>query len=115
MTYQISRGAPSLSEIIERRSGDCNELSLLFVKLLKALGLNAEMVFGLVHVKADQWSYHAWARIKVKDQWYMVDPSHFKYEPHLAYIAFSNGDMTAQEQLAHLIGRINGKLLSWSK
>ena len=114
MTYRVSRGTPALAEIIERRFGDCNELSLLFVEMMKAIGVQSEMVFGLVHVKADQWSYHAWARVKKDGHWYEVDPSRFEDNPHLAYIAFSHGTIDAQDQLAHLIGRVNGKILSWS-
>ena len=76
--YQPFAGQPSIQGTLSRKAGDCNEMSQLFVALMKTFGIEAEMVFGLVHVSNQSWGYHAWARIKVDKQWIEIDPSRGK-------------------------------------
>ena len=115
LQFKVSRSYPNVESTLERGSGDCNELSLLFIEILRSLGFKAEMVFGIVHVKGQQWAYHAWSRLWVKHGWIYIDPSRYSYRLSAKYIAFAHGDLRQQSQLDHLVGHIRGRVLAWSK
>lgn len=65
-------GPPSAVEALERRIGDANEATVLYVALARAAGLPARAVAGLVYVN-DRFYYHAWPEVYLRD-WVGVDP-----------------------------------------
>ena len=115
LDYELQSGTPSIEVTLRRRSGDCNELSQIFVALMRSIGIEAEMVFGLIHQDGSRWAYHAWARVSDGKHWYEVDPSRGLAQLNTAYLSFSNGDLKQQVLLQRLMGHTAGKVLSWSK
>ena len=63
---------PSAVRVLEARAGDCNEVTVLFVALARAIGLPARPVAGLLW-RDGRFYYHAWAEVYLGD-WVAVDP-----------------------------------------
>jgi hypothetical protein len=67
------------SEVLRAGKGDCTEHALLFVALARAAGIPARGVHGLVYANYGEGGpglyWHAWAEVKVGDEWIQVDPT----------------------------------------
>lgn len=68
------------SRAIRERTGDCDELSDLFIALCRASGVPCRRVVGLFyHGREDgqkSFDWHAWAEVRLsKDVWVPFDPS----------------------------------------
>jgi len=65
-----------LSEVIDRRRGDCTEHAALFVTLARAAGIPAREVHGLLWVQElGAFGGHAWAEVALSGLWVPVDPT----------------------------------------
>ena len=59
--------------------GDCDEQSMLFISLLRAVDIPARIEMGMLYDQSmDTWGGHAWAQLYIPDQqggggWYNVD------------------------------------------
>ncbi len=54
--------------------GTCEDYASAFVVLARKLGFESEYVFGLTVSLEGDYIDHAWAVVKVDDEWYHVDP-----------------------------------------
>jgi len=67
------------SEVLHSGKGDCTEHALLFVALARAAGIPAREAYGLVYANYGEGGaglyWHAWAEVKVGDEWIAVDPT----------------------------------------
>ena len=63
---------PNAVEVFRNRVGDCNEFTVLYVALARALGLPARAIAGLVYLDG-HFYYHAWPEVYA-GRWIMVDP-----------------------------------------
>lgn len=74
-SYESNLG--TASQVLERKSGDCSEHTLLFVALARAAGLPAREISGLVYASDLERSFvwHAWAEVLVDGHWVAVDPT----------------------------------------
>ena len=66
------------SETAASRSGDCTEHSVLLIALLRAAGVPARAVTGLIYVEEfagerDLFGYHMWAQAWTGDRWLDLD------------------------------------------
>jgi hypothetical protein len=86
---RISFGMPTAQQILQTRSGDCNELAQVFVALARARGLNARPVTGLLYVDG-KFYYHAWAEVLLKD-WVPVDPMLNQMPADAAHVRLMQG------------------------
>jgi len=60
-------------ETLQRRTGDCEDFSLLLVSLLRATGYSEDRVFVVIGRKSE--GYHAWVRIRLDViGWENVEP-----------------------------------------
>jgi hypothetical protein len=70
------RGSATATEVLENGAGDCTEHAVLVVALMRAAGIPARMVDGIVILSRPDGSgvagYHAWAEIWL-GQWIGVD------------------------------------------
>ena len=55
---------PSAREVLRTRVGDCNEHTVLYVAMARALGLPARIAVGLVYLRG-AFYYHAWPEVYV--------------------------------------------------
>jgi len=84
--------AASLSavEVLEKRAGVCDEMTILFLAMVRSLDIPGRYVSGLVYSEAfkERWIPHAWAEVYINGKWIpidvtfgqfgWVDPTHIK-------------------------------------
>lgn len=101
---------PSALDVLERREGDCNEHTYLFVALARAVGLPARIQVGLVYSQRDSASgsfyYHAWPAVYV-GEWVELDPTLGQPTVDATHISLVQGEVSEQLKLLGLIGQIN--------
>lgn len=100
----ITLSVPSAVQVLEQKEGDCNEHTVLYVALARALGLPARTAVGLVHVNG-RFYYHAWPEVWL-DGWVAVDPTLDQYPADASHLRFLNGGLARQVELIRLIGRL---------
>ena len=100
----VSATAPSALQVLGRRRGDCNEHTVLFVALARALGLPARPVAGLLYLRG-RFYYHAWAEVYL-DDWVAVDPTFDQFPADAAHLRFTIGGLARQVDLVRLLGNL---------
>lgn len=83
------------SEVLRTGKGDCTEHALLFVALARAAGIPARGVHGLVYANYGETGpgmyWHAWAEVKVGDEWIPVDPTFDEDVADATHVALGRG------------------------
>ena len=105
LTKDITLSVPSAVQVLQARQGDCNEHTVLYVALARALGLPARTAVGLVSVNG-RFYYHAWPEVWLNDGWVAVDPTLGQYPADATHLRFILGDLVRQVELIRLIGRL---------
>ena len=100
----ITLSVPSALQVLETRQGDCNEHTVLYVALARALGLPARTAVGLVHING-RFYYHAWPEVWL-DRWVAVDPTLGQVPADASHLRFLVGGLARQVELIRLIGRL---------
>lgn len=101
---KITISVPSAAQVLEDRRGDCNEHTVLYVALARALGLPARTAAGVVYLRG-HFYYHAWPEVWL-GQWVAVDPTFNQYPADAAHLRFVIGGLARQVELIRLIGRL---------
>ncbi len=101
---EITISVPSALQVLESRSGDCNEHTVLYVALARALGLPARTAAGVVYLRGTFY-YHAWPEVWL-GQWVAVDPTFGQFPADAAHLRFVIGGLARQVELVRLIGRL---------
>ena len=101
---------PSAIQVLETRSGDCNEHTQLFVALARAAGIPARAAAGLAHV-GGKFYYHAWPEVFV-GKWVAVDPTFGQFPADAAHLRFVYGGLARQAELLRLMGTLKIDVLS---
>ncbi len=96
-------------KVLETKAGDCTEHSVLLASLLRAAGIPAKIVVGLVYTNdpADAFVYHMWVKAFV-GKWINLDPSlpYKNFTPlHIAIAQSPLNNISARSEL--LINVIN--------
>ena len=105
----ITFSVPNALQVLETRQGDCNEHTVLYVAMARALGLPARTAVGLVYVN-DAFFYHAWPEVWL-DEWVAVDPTFGQYPADAAHIRFVTGGLAQQLEIVRLIGNLDIEVL----
>jgi transglutaminase-like putative cysteine protease len=100
----VTLSVPSALQVLEARRGDCNEHTVLYVALARALGLPARTAVGLVHIRGSFY-YHAWPEVWL-GEWVAVDPTLGQYPADASHLRFLIGGLARQVELIRLIGRL---------
>jgi transglutaminase-like putative cysteine protease len=106
---EITISVPSAVEVLEERRGDCNEHTVLYVALARALGLPARTAAGLVYVRG-HFYYHAWPEVWL-GRWVAVDPTFDQFPADATHLRFVIGGLARQVELLRLIGRVHVTVL----
>jgi hypothetical protein len=101
---EITISVPSAVQVLEDRRGDCNEHTVLYVALARALGLPARTAAGLVYLRG-HFYYHAWPEVWL-GQWVAVDPTFDQFPADASHLRFVIGGLARQVELLRLIGRV---------
>jgi transglutaminase-like putative cysteine protease len=100
----VTLSVPSALQVLDARSGDCNEHTVLYVALARALGLPTRTAVGLVHIN-DSFYYHAWPEVWL-GEWVAVDPTLGQFPADASHLRFLVGGLARQVELIRLIGRL---------
>jgi len=101
---EITVSVPSAVQVLEARQGDCNEHTVLYVAMARALGLPARTAAGLVYVRG-RFYYHAWPEVYLNG-WVAVDPTFGQFPADASHLRFTIGGLARQMELIRLIGRL---------
>ncbi len=106
---------PSAREVLRTRVGDCNEHTVLFVAMARALGIPARINVGLVFVHG-AFYYHAWPDVyidegKGRGQWLPVDPTFNQFPADATHVRLARGGLDKQAAILPLIGRVKMTVL----
>jgi hypothetical protein len=101
---EITFGVPNALQVLESRSGDCNEHTQLFLALARSLGIPSRAAAGLALVDG-KFYYHAWPEIFL-GAWVAVDPTFGQFPADAAHLRFVNGGLARQTELLRLIGNL---------
>jgi transglutaminase-like putative cysteine protease len=104
LAKDITLSVPSALQVLEARQGDCNEHTVLYVALARALGLPARTAVGLVHIRG-RFYYHAWPEVWL-GEWTAVDPTLGQFPADASHLRFLVGGLARQAELIRLIGRL---------
>jgi hypothetical protein len=105
----VTFSIPSALQVLDSRQGDCNEHTVLYVAMARALGLPARTAVGLVYLDGS-FFYHAWPEVWL-GEWVAVDPTFGQYPADAAHIRFVVGGLAQQVEIIRLIGRLNIEVL----
>ncbi len=104
-----SYGIPLVSapKIIEARSGDCTEHTVLSVALLRSLDIPARAIVGMVLTKrfagkCNVFVYHMWAEAFIDGSWVMVDATRPGEKHPNRYIALAFHSLETKTPLSYL-------------
>ena len=103
---------PNTLEVLERKSGDCNEFAVLFCSFARAAGIPTRIAMGLVYVE-DAFYYHAWCECYLGG-WVSVDPIFGQFPADATHLRFMAGDMDRQVEILPLVGQVGIKVLDFS-
>ena len=100
---------PSAREVLRTKVGDCNEHTILYVALARALGLPARVAVGLVHLRG-AFFYHAWSEVYLDEaggrgRWLAVDPTLNQFAADATHLRLARGGLDRQAAILPLIGR----------
>lgn len=101
---QITPSVPSARQVLDGRRGDCNEHTVLYVALARALGLPTRTAVGLVSIRG-RFYYHAWPEVWL-DGWVAMDPTLGQVPADASHLRFLVGGLARQLELVRLIGRL---------
>jgi transglutaminase-like putative cysteine protease len=107
---EITLSVPSALQVLDARQGDCNEHTVLYLALARAVGLPARTAVGLVHIDGSFY-YHAWPEVWLGDGWVAVDPTLGQYPADASHLRFLVGGLARQVELIRLIGRLQLEVL----
>jgi len=102
---RITFSVPSALQVLESSQGDCNEHTVLFVAMARALGLPARTAVGLVYLDGSFY-YHAWPEVWL-GEWVAVDPTFEQAPADAAHIRFVVGGLAQQVEIVRLIGQLD--------
>jgi hypothetical protein len=101
---EVTLSMPSAVQVLEAGRGDCNEHTILYLALARALGLPARTAVGVVHLEG-RFYYHAWPEVWI-DSWVAVDPTFGQAPADASHLRFLVGGMDRQVELIRLIGQL---------
>ncbi|MDH3289607.1 MAG: transglutaminase-like domain-containing protein [Gemmatimonadota bacterium] len=104
LAKRVTVSVPSALEVLKTRRGDCNEHTVLYVALARAVGIPARTAAGLVYVDG-RFYYHAWPEVYLNG-WVAVDPTFGQFPADASHLRFTVGGLARQVELIQLIGRL---------
>jgi len=102
---------PSALDVLDTRIGDCNEHAVLAAALLRAGGVPARVVVGVLYFE-DRFFYHAWLEA-YWGHWMALDPLLGQIPADATHIRFLTGGLARQADMVRVIGRLAVEILEY--
>ncbi|MCS7047382.1 MAG: transglutaminase-like domain-containing protein [Gemmataceae bacterium] len=108
----LTASLPNIHDLIQRKKGDCKSYALLTATLLRAAGVPAREVSGLLYIGDDGKSFggHAWNEAIIDGVWVPIDASMNETEINATHISFGPQDRAAKGLLESM-GRLSFRLV----
>jgi len=103
---------PSALDVLKTREGDCNEHSILFTALARAIGIPSKIYVGLVNLYGDAYYYHAWCAVWL-GKWIAVDPTFNQYPADVGHLKLKEGEISEQAKVLKVVGRLKIDVLEY--
>ena len=103
---------PNALEVLQTKRGDCNEHTVLFTALARAVGIPAKTVVGVVYLRG-AFYYHAWSEIWV-GEWVSLDSVLNQFPADVTHVKFLEGEIDRQIDMLQLIGNLKIKVMEAS-
>jgi hypothetical protein len=107
---EVSFTLPSALQVFETGRGDCNEHTVFYVALARAVGLPARVAAGLVYLDGSFY-YHAWPEVWLGD-WVAVDPTFGQVPADATHLRFMTGNLAHQMEIARLVGSLGIEVIA---
>jgi transglutaminase-like putative cysteine protease len=111
--FDFSKAFASAAETARSLTGDCTEHAVLLCAMLRARGIPARTVMGLVYVpQAQSFGYHLWTEAFVGDRWIPLDATVGAGGTSAAYLKLADAHLdgvdsfTAFLPLLQVVGRL---------
>ena len=111
---------PSAREVLRTKVGDCNEHTVLYVAMARALGIPARIAVGLVYIHG-AFYYHAWPEVYIDEGlrvqgsglglWLPVDPTLNEFPANATHLRLARGGLDQQTVILPLMGRLTMDVL----
>lgn len=72
VSYFVYEDWRDTKEILNSKSGDCTDKSILMVSMLDSLGVESYVVYGTSDY---EFTSHAWVAVRIDDTWLYLDPT----------------------------------------
>ena len=102
---------PDAKKILANKKGDCNEHATIMTALLRAAGIPARTVVGLVY-KDGKFYYHAWNEAYI-NRWISMDATLNQMPADATHIKLISGGIEQQIQLVGIIGNLEINILDY--
>jgi hypothetical protein len=102
---------PDAREILKHRKGDCNEHATILTALLRASGIPARIVVGVVY-KDGRFYYHAWNEAYI-NKWISMDATLKQMPVDATHIKLIDGGVEKQIQIVGMIGTLEFSILDY--
>ncbi len=107
----VALGLPSALEVLRGRRGDCNEHTVLYTALARAVGVPTRIAIGLVWSdELEGFYYHAWPEVWA-GHWVALDPTLGQPVADATHIKLLEGGIEAWPRLLRFLGRIELEVL----
>lgn len=103
---------PSALDVLKTKEGDCNEHSILFTALARALGIPTKIYVGLVNLSGDAYWYHAWCAVWL-GRWVPVDPTFNQCPANLYHLKLKEGEISEQAKVLNVVGKLKIDVLEY--
>lgn len=95
---------PSAIDVLANMVGDCNEHSVLFAALARAVGIPTKVVVGIVYLD-NAFYYHAWNKVYL-GKWIAVDPTFNQFPADATHIKLQEGELSEQAKVLKIVGTV---------
>lgn len=103
---------PNALEVLRSRKGDCNEHTVLFNALVRAVGIPAKTAVGVVYLRG-AFYYHAWSEVWL-GSWISLDSVLNQFPADVTHVKFVEGDIDRQIDILQLIGNLKIQVIEAS-
>ena len=105
---------PSALDVLEMRKGDCNEHSILFTALARAIGLPTKIYVGLTNLDGYAYYYHAWCAVWL-GKWVPVDPTFNQFPADVGHLKLKEGEIAEQAAVLKVVGKLKIEAIEYNE
>lgn len=103
---------PNALDVLETKTGDCNEHAALFAALARASGIPTKIVMGTIYIDG-RFYYHAWNEVFL-GEWVAVDSTYGQLPADATHIKLIEGDFKKSGEIMKVVGKIKIRVLDAS-